>query len=1183
MVCRSTPGNSGITSLARHNSGLLDVQVLSMFHEVRASQPRDTPAPSTNEIYQFLDGAASRVRTATDLSPRERSSITRRIREASTVPPDGRTYYAWRTIEEATARGRVAMDTHFRTIADQHGHTVAEVQSAFETMMRREHRIDGEVPRPPSQVDYFTENTPRDRGTRHALAMLYTAGPEVVRSPRALSSAYAAAEARSQSLAHGAAVDPAQHCPDCGQFADANHTCPTPEVSDFHAAATAYNDSQVVEATAQAAVDLESLHNPVRLPDSADVVAAAEELITEDRDFFTTSDGTQFRYRAHAISYETNHIRNEALHARIEAAVAAGAPFFDPATARDQLERAGFDEYCTSDGFAFSNEQDAVWHEFQTQSGYSRCEDCGRYANLDHTCASTPAPAPATTSPAPAPVSAPVETNTYDFHYVELPTRARSQRIAMQDLTSDGTHWFAADGTRYERMSDALRYDRERVEDRELNYYMGQAVERGLRPLDTATLNGGLDRAGDMYVTSDGQAFEREHDAVWHEFHVNNGYSRCEGCGQFANLDHSCPNAAPTTDTTPVTALGTDGYTLTGLNSQAPTVTSDDESNAERLHAMRAAEAEVEAEANREHATRERLTAEATARAFAGDELAAWEVELLEGDAARASADEAQSAVQAPTREPAGAPVRRRNPLRTYRAEDGSSVRLMNLSAVRSDLRDNPAEPLTLTDVQVTLPDGEDVYVVSGNVDVTDTGLRRTNRRDRYTTATTGGANTRGLRCTCPDYRETYDCEHVRQAMENVQALLNQRDAVAIAPAVAMESVGADLRGEYDASLSAAQQARDGFATGTDGVSYVEDMSAFQSAWDEAKAHFASGDHRLPYMIENATNGLGVRGPGGRSIGIEIEVDFPDDTSFTAKERVAREIYEAGLSDSDQVRPWHWRARQTGARGQAMGGGYTDNPNMWSVEFDRSVDDVGGNRGCEIVSPILYDTPETWNNLKKICEIVESHGGKVTPRTGLHINVGAADFDHTVANHNTLVGLANAYEDVIVRSAHNPASGSQHRGREYCRPMDVPAAGYSSIRAAQRNLDPRSDNGSSHRAMINLDHVPAEGAPVQSSTRVEVRIFDGSLDPGRIQANAKLSLGLVDASVRGVEVPTEVERAGTHRTRNVTSNGRARRLRGEEWANDMRSARQLADTLFTRDEDKKQFVYTMCASRWQVR
>ncbi len=251
-----------------------------------------------------------------------------------------------------------------------------------------------------------------------------------------------------------------------------------------------------------------------------------------------------------------------------------------------------------------------------------------------------------------------------------------------------------------------------------------------------------------------------------------------------------------------------------------------------------------------------------------------------------------------------------------------------------------------------------------------------------------------------------------------------------------------------------------------------------------------------------------------------------------------------------------------------MGGGYSDAPDRWSVEFDRSVDDCGGRRGCEIVSPIMYDEPQTWENLRRVCEIVERHGGRVTRRTGLHVNVGAGDFDHTVENHNRLLRLAEAYEDVLVRCAHNPAAGPRHRGRDYCRPSVVPTAGYQSIRDAQVS------NG--HRAMVNLDHLPAEGAPVTATSRVEVRLFDGTVDPGRVQTNIKVALGLVAAAGRGVTPPGEVEPAGTHRAR-----AGQRRLGGEAWRTDTASFRQLADILFTRAQDKTQLVAAFAATSWQ--
>jgi len=120
--------------------------------------------------------------------------------------------------------------------------------------------------------------------------------------------------------------------------------------------------------------------------------------------------------------------------------------------------------------------------------------------------------------------------------------------------------------------------------------------------------------------------------------------------------------------------------------------------------------------------------------------------------------------------------------------------------------------------------------------------------------------------------------------------------------------------------------------------------------------------------------------------------------------------------------------------------------------------------------------------------------------------------------------------------------------------------------------------------MINLDHVPAEGQRVTSSTRVEVRIFDGSTDKGRIQTNIKVALGLVNAAARGVQPPAAPEPAGTHRTGSATTtSGRPRRLTGDAWEQDTKSFREFADAIFTREEDKKQLVGVFASSRWQAR
>lgn len=1023
MVCRSTPGNSAITTLARVDSGLHDVQVLSLFHEVRSEAPRTSNNPTATERRFFLDRMSQRLNRNPSLTSRRRTDLNNRVMEAYNRDVDGRTYYAWQNIEERAQMGSQAINAHFNDIASAWNTTPEAVRESFDQMMHRDHRVNGEQPSAPERVVYGTDNVPRDRGTRYALAMLYAAGPDVTRSPQSLATGHALIHRQSERLLQRANEAIPVQCPNCGEFMGQGHICSAPTSS------PGSNDSFAIPSEDGSRLEI---------PGNRAVTQVAENIVygsfsLGDGLYYTTDDES-YVDPEDAIEHQQRLIREAAL----EEAIAHDHPNGDVQTLirrfRAQVDRqSGFGVPRASDGTMHDSEQAAILHSLRHEMARMR----------DHADAFT----------------------------------ARQER---------------------EREAEEAR--------------------RATR-------------------------------------------TRCTECGEFMSADetHTCDPEAV--------------HMLQTLSGEVPNPTGP----------------------------RRNVGYDADAP------LADWERDLLYGRGGGQDAEPIAEPV-APRRQPAtprrdanhgafastpveeapAAPVRRRTPLRSY-AAGPNSVRMLNLSEIRAGFRNNTTgAPWDLDDTEVTLnsvdADGNTVHAatVTGRFTVTNTGQRRTRTRDRFTVAVEEPGQSRRLRCTCADYQRDYDCEHVRVAVEQVQAVLNERDPVATAPAVAMETVGAELRDDYDASLAAAQTARENFETSGDNVAYAENMAQFQSAWDEAKAHFESGETALPYHYENATNGMGAR-DGGRSIGIEIEVDFPDDMEYTAKQRVAREIYEAGLSDSAQVRPWHWRARSQDTRGRTMGGGYTDNPNMWSVEFDRSVDDVGGNRGCEVVSPILYDTPETWRNLKTVCDIIERNGGRVTPRTGLHINIGAADFNHTVGNHNRLIGMANAYEDVIVRTAHNPQAGSTHRGRDYCRPMTMPAAGFTSIREAQRGLDPQNYEGSSHRAMINLDHVPAEGAPVVNSTRVEVRIFDGSVDPGRIQANVNMSLALVNAAVRGVDVPSNPERAGTHRASNVGSNGRMRRLRGEAWESDTKSFRTFVDTLFSRERDKKQLTYAFAASRWQAR
>lgn len=349
------------------------------------------------------------------------------------------------------------------------------------------------------------------------------------------------------------------------------------------------------------------------------------------------------------------------------------------------------------------------------------------------------------------------------------------------------------------------------------------------------------------------------------------------------------------------------------------------------------------------------------------------------------------------------------------------------------------------------------------------------------------------------------------------------------------------------------------------------DMEEFQNEYDAAKEKINSGNYQVP-VIENPlpgqiTGGLGSR-IGGNSFGIELEIDFPEDEyPYEMREIFARRLYEEGIVTAPFVQRWHFIGDDR------PGGNYTEDPNGWICEFDRSVDDVDGERGVEIKSQILYDEPQTWHNLNRICEIASELGASPTYRTGLHVNVGGRGFSNDdVSKHNSLLRLASAYDDVILRLAHNHKSGSSHRGRGYCSHAPIPPEGFRSISTARAR--------SNHYQAFNLAHLPAEGERMRNSSRVEVRIWDSTLDPGRIQGAVVASLAIAKMAEDKVNPGQESEVAGSHRR----TYGRSR-LEGEQWEASTSSFRRFISlinkTSNNAEHHRKVLTHMFASSRWQ--
>ncbi|MFG1699663.1 amidoligase family protein [Nonomuraea sp. NPDC049309] len=331
-------------------------------------------------------------------------------------------------------------------------------------------------------------------------------------------------------------------------------------------------------------------------------------------------------------------------------------------------------------------------------------------------------------------------------------------------------------------------------------------------------------------------------------------------------------------------------------------------------------------------------------------------------------------------------------------------------------------------------------------------------------------------------------------------------------------------------------------------VSFTHDFSAYLRAYEAAARRAESGAPVIPYMYEDATAGLGAR-DGGRGFGLEIEFVLPPGVSL---HEVAAALHAEGLTGDPDVHEYHTSAEIGYRTGRDGGRG------LWRLEKDSTV-------SGELVSPILYDEPETWENLRRACEIIRGYGGLATEKTGGHVHVSAGDYDHLVANFVSVADYVYHHGDTLYRLGHNPEH-EDHRGLAFCLPAVPPAEGYDSIELVRQTHE--------HHMALNLSSVNGS-----RRDHIELRMWDGSLDPAIIQAQVKVSLALVEAALRTAPLgmPPNAgrqERVGSHAG-----------LRAFGSAPDLTesgsiSFRRLMDELFWRASDKEQLTALYAITRW---
>ena len=433
--------------------------------------------------------------------------------------------------------------------------------------------------------------------------------------------------------------------------------------------------------------------------------------------------------------------------------------------------------------------------------------------------------------------------------------------------------------------------------------------------------------------------------------------------------------------------------------------------------------------------------------------------------------------------------------------------------------------------------------------------------------------NTAELICECETYTTNGTCPHIANvvkgvkirldpAVESLQGKTPAKKQQIIAKAVAkLTAEGATNKEKIFASdwtrkEATLEEAKKNWILESE-VLYSQDFSVFEQDYLKAvEERKEKGEPIIAYAKENVLNGMATRA-SGQGFGVELELVFPRTMSHEdqklARAKIGRELFEANLTSVPDQTGYH-SAQRNGYKDTHVDANGLGN---WSWETDGSV-------AGELVSPTMYDEPETWDKLEQAINILRKNGAIPSTNAGSHVHVGTGFYNGSPEKYTELARMFTQHEDVLFRLAADPVRGS-HRMTSYASPTPaVPNNGYTDVRSASYAMGRRA---------LNYGHVSGN-----RSDHPEFRIFDSSLNPGVVQAQIKLAVAMTHAAVR------QAEQGGTKRSKEALGShvNRVKAMGSETISleEETTTLRSLLDTLFKRHEDKAQLVSVFANTKW---
>ena len=188
----------------------------------------------------------------------------------------------------------------------------------------------------------------------------------------------------------------------------------------------------------------------------------------------------------------------------------------------------------------------------------------------------------------------------------------------------------------------------------------------------------------------------------------------------------------------------------------------------------------------------------------------------------------------------------------------------------------------------------------------------------------------------------------------------------------------------------------------------------------------------------------------------------------------------------------------------------------WQVKTDKSItENIGSSEyGGELISPILIDSYNTWQDISLLCNLLKENDAKIYDIEAGHIHISSSILNNSSINFYRLFKLWVAFEDIIFKFSYN-GNDARKNIFLFAAPMYKMFFEYQKDMELASNMHDifKLDFSDRNYALNFENYMKVYKGIKKDKNTIEIRCPNGSLDPIIWQNNVNFFIKLINYAV----------------------------------------------------------------------